>query len=104
MINCFAKGVDEIRVSIVDGSELPNVRLLSNMFFEKQRSPSLEVNMLVAHWAHFIYTDLVHIGSLQLLQGTFLNVFSIACLFDYFDSWYVEIFTPVLLERSTYSL
>uniref|UniRef100_A0A0M3INE4 Chorion peroxidase n=1 Tax=Ascaris lumbricoides TaxID=6252 RepID=A0A0M3INE4_ASCLU len=26
--------------------------------------------MLVAHWAHFIYTDLVHIGSTQLSQGS----------------------------------
>ncbi|VDK27340.1 unnamed protein product [Gongylonema pulchrum] len=64
----YADGVDEIRVSVEDGSELPNVRILSNRFFEKQHAPSLRVNMLVAQWSHFIYTDLVHIGSLQLIS------------------------------------
>uniref|UniRef100_A0A0M3ITK8 Chorion peroxidase n=1 Tax=Ascaris lumbricoides TaxID=6252 RepID=A0A0M3ITK8_ASCLU len=65
----YSDGVSEIRVSIVDGIPLPNVRLLSNLFFGAADRKSLKVNMLVAHWAHFIYTDLVHIGSTQLSQG-----------------------------------
>uniref|UniRef100_A0A914RY33 Uncharacterized protein n=1 Tax=Parascaris equorum TaxID=6256 RepID=A0A914RY33_PAREQ len=62
-------GVSEIRASIVDGIPLPNVRLLSNLFFGAADRKPLKVNMLVTHWAHFIYTDLVHIGSTQLSQG-----------------------------------
>ncbi|KAM3718694.1 Heme peroxidase [Dirofilaria immitis] len=64
----YADGVDELRASIVDGSELPNVRYLSNLFFVKKYLPKLQVNMLVAFWAHFVYTDLVHVESIQLLN------------------------------------
>ncbi|KAL3995199.1 hypothetical protein ACH3XW_24825 [Acanthocheilonema viteae] len=64
----YADGIDELRVSIVDNSELPNVRHLSNLFFVKEYSPKLKVNTLSALWAHFVYTDLVHIGSLQLID------------------------------------
>ncbi|MCP9262356.1 hypothetical protein DINM_005627 [Dirofilaria immitis] len=65
----YADGVDELRASIVDGSELPNVRYLSNLFFVKKYLPKLQVNMLVAFWAHFVYTDLVHVESIQLLNA-----------------------------------
>ncbi|CAG9530045.1 unnamed protein product [Cercopithifilaria johnstoni] len=64
----YADGIDEFRVSIVDNSELPNVRYLSNLFFVKKQSPTLKVNMLNALWAHFVYMDLVHIGNLQLFN------------------------------------
>ncbi|VDM92428.1 unnamed protein product, partial [Litomosoides sigmodontis] len=64
----YANGIDELRVSIVDNSELPNVRHLSNLFFAKKYPPTLKVNMLNALWAHFVYTDLVQIESLQLFN------------------------------------
>uniref|UniRef100_A0A1I7VIL9 peroxidase n=1 Tax=Loa loa TaxID=7209 RepID=A0A1I7VIL9_LOALO len=64
----YANGIDELRVSIVDDNELPNVRHLSNLFFMKEHSPTLKVNTLIALWAHFVYTDLVHTGSLQLFN------------------------------------
>ncbi|VDO54092.1 unnamed protein product, partial [Onchocerca flexuosa] len=64
----YANGIDEPRASIIDGNELPNVRYLSNLFFVKKHLPILKVNTMVALWAHFVYTDLVHIGSLQLFN------------------------------------
>uniref|UniRef100_A0A0R3S4L5 Peroxidase-like n=1 Tax=Elaeophora elaphi TaxID=1147741 RepID=A0A0R3S4L5_9BILA len=64
----YADGIDELRVSIVDDSELPNVRYLSNLFFVKKHSPALQVNTLIALWSHFVYTDLVHIQSLQIFN------------------------------------
>ncbi|VIO94957.1 Uncharacterized protein BM_BM8113 [Brugia malayi] len=63
----YANGIDELRTSIIDNSELPNVLHLSNLFFMMNHSTALNINMLNALWAHFIYTDLVHTSSLQLL-------------------------------------
>ncbi|VDM26750.1 unnamed protein product, partial [Toxocara canis] len=65
----YSDGISDIRVSVVDESPLPNVRLLSNSLFGESDQKPLKVNMLVTHWAHFVYTDMVHIGSVQLSQG-----------------------------------
>uniref|UniRef100_A0A914CGT1 Peroxidase n=1 Tax=Acrobeloides nanus TaxID=290746 RepID=A0A914CGT1_9BILA len=49
-----------------DGSELPNVRLITQLLIHE---PVIKINMVTAmtsHWSHFVYTDLVHIGSSQL--------------------------------------
>ncbi|CAK5082080.1 unnamed protein product [Meloidogyne enterolobii] len=74
----YSDGISEPRKSASSSKKfsssilLPNVRLLSNLLFRepkaiKLNSPPTTANSLVAHWSALIHTDLVHIGSSQLI-------------------------------------
>lgn len=52
---------------------LPNpILIASSVFLESQAKP-LKLNMLIPRWAHLIYTDMVHLASVQLNRGSFIN-------------------------------
>ncbi|VDN04293.1 unnamed protein product [Thelazia callipaeda] len=62
----YSDEIEKMRVSSVDGSVLPNLRYLSKILMDKIYPFTSKITMLTAHWAHFVYNDLVRIGSLQL--------------------------------------
>jgi hypothetical protein len=68
----YSDGISEIRHSAVSPSDqLPNPRRLSNVFFSGKVKGDGRVDGLTAmfvHWAMFVFTDMVHIGSDQLIQ------------------------------------
>nr|CAD2170986.1 unnamed protein product [Meloidogyne enterolobii] len=74
----YSDGISEPRKSSSSSKKfsssisLPNVRLLSNLLFREPKAiklnfPPTTANSLIAHWSALIHTDLVHIGSSQLI-------------------------------------
>jgi hypothetical protein len=49
----------------VSGADLPNARRVSTLLFHEPTRQHHQISMTFVHWAHFIYNDMVHIGSTQ---------------------------------------
>ncbi|KAK0393430.1 hypothetical protein QR680_000209 [Steinernema hermaphroditum] len=64
----YSDGVSSVRRSVDGGASLPNPRSLSNLLFDEPDRRVMQVTTLLTNWAHFIYTDMVHIGSAQLFN------------------------------------
>uniref|UniRef100_A0A915D5A7 Chorion peroxidase n=1 Tax=Ditylenchus dipsaci TaxID=166011 RepID=A0A915D5A7_9BILA len=70
----YADGISEPRRSsfLINGNTrapLPNPRLLSNLLFREPSSMMKDVVAITSHFSFFIYSDMVHIGGVQLFVG-----------------------------------
>ncbi|KAI6195792.1 Oxidase/peroxidase, protein [Aphelenchoides besseyi] len=71
----YSDEISDFRTSIINDYPLPNPRLLSNVFFDssaafdESQSTTQPLTTLFVHWAMFIFTDMVHIGSMQLIEN-----------------------------------
>ncbi|CAD5209813.1 unnamed protein product [Bursaphelenchus okinawaensis] len=65
----YSDGLTEFRKAI-DGSDLPNPRLLSTMLFNSRQNDERirELSAMFPYWGMFVYTDMVQIGSYQLIK------------------------------------
>uniref|UniRef100_A0A7E4VZX5 Chorion peroxidase n=1 Tax=Panagrellus redivivus TaxID=6233 RepID=A0A7E4VZX5_PANRE len=66
----YADGISTIRGSKIANAELPNVRFLSTALFRDSDATNVHVTSLLPQFAHFVYSDLTHIASNQIVTDS----------------------------------